>query len=153
MHIRLKPENLGELHVRVMTDGTQVGLHIQASDEKSKKILEESLSHLKESMAAQNLTLGSVELTVAHSQGAMFGESRGDQGQGNWQQPGQSLSGDMLGQSGERRGGGAWGAGDDSTGFGRAARPGSRGGSSVAAQSFGQSRAAAAGSGRLDVTA
>jgi hypothetical protein len=86
MRIRLKPENLGELHVRVATNGRDVGLHIQASDEKSKRILEESMSHLKESLASQSLNLSKVDLSVAGASGG-FGSSlmndsgRGDQGQ------------------------------------------------------------------------
>jgi hypothetical protein len=159
MRIRLKPENLGELHVRVMTDGTNVGLHIQASDEKAKKILEESLTHLKESMATQNLNLGAVELTVAQSHGSAFGENRGEQGQ--WQGQGQNMSSDMFGQSGQSGSqgegrGGAWGANGEGSGFGRAQRPGSPASASSlgrSAQAFNPRRAAYAASGRIDVTA
>jgi len=65
MRIRLKPENLGELHVRVVTNGNgNVGLQIQASDEKAKKILEESMGSLKESLASHQLSLMSVDLSV-----------------------------------------------------------------------------------------
>jgi hypothetical protein len=99
MRIRLKPENLGELHVRVMTDGRNVGLQIQATDEKAKRIIEESLSHLKESMAAQNLSLGAVDFTVGHMQGSS--QSGDGAFQGNQHQQGQSgLAGDWLSQQG-----------------------------------------------------
>lgn len=70
MKIRLKPDNFGELSVRVLTEGSRVGLKIQASDAKSKQILEESLHSLKESLAAQNLSLGQVEVTIASSSGS-----------------------------------------------------------------------------------
>lgn len=104
MRIHLKPENLGELHVRVMTDGHNVGLHIQASDERSKRILEESISHLKETLATQNLSLGAVDLTVAQ---AGAGSSMGDQRQGSGEQHsagqfGQGMQ-DLMGQ--QNRGG------------------------------------------------
>lgn len=157
MRIRLKPENLGELHVRVVTDGRNVGLQIQASDEKAKKILEDSLGHLKESMAAQNLSLGAVDLSVAQSHGASFGENHGQQGQS---QHGQGMFSDMLGgqgsanQSGNqewREGrGGAWNG--ENTGSARVARPAALG-SLGGAQAFGPARAAYAANGRLDVRA
>jgi len=69
VHVRLKPDNLGELHLRVMTEGNAVGLKIQASDAHAKRILEESLPHLKESLSAQNLSLGQVEVSVAQATG------------------------------------------------------------------------------------
>lgn len=66
IRIRLKPENLGELHLRVMTDGSRVGLKIQASDESARRVIEESIGYLKESLAAQNLSLGKVDLSISH---------------------------------------------------------------------------------------
>lgn len=65
MRIRLKPETLGELNVRVVTDGARVGLQIQASDEKARKVIEDSMNVLKESLSAQNLSLSQVDVTVA----------------------------------------------------------------------------------------
>jgi len=67
LRVRLKPDNLGELQVRVVTRGNDVGVQIRASDERSKAILEESLSHLRESLASQNLNLSSVDLSVKPS--------------------------------------------------------------------------------------
>ncbi len=65
--VRLKPDNLGELTIRVIANGNQVGLKIQASDDRAKKILEDSMSYLKESLSGQNLSLNSVDLTVARN--------------------------------------------------------------------------------------
>lgn len=65
MRVRLKPDNLGELNIRVMTQGNRIELQIQASDEKAKAVIEESLTHLKESLSAQHLTLSQVDLTLA----------------------------------------------------------------------------------------
>jgi hypothetical protein len=70
MRIRLNPDNLGEIQLRVVTDGRQVGLHVQASDEKAKKILEQSLSDLKDSLSKHQLSLAHVDFAVAHPQGA-----------------------------------------------------------------------------------
>jgi hypothetical protein len=68
MRIRLRPDHLGELNVRVTTKGGEVGLQIQASDEKAKKIIEDSLHYLKENLSAHQLSLGQVDLTVGTSQ-------------------------------------------------------------------------------------
>ena len=76
MRIRLKPENLGELHLRVVTQGNEIGIHIQATDDKAKKILQDSLGSLKDSLAAQNLTLGKVAIEVAKAGGGH--EARND---------------------------------------------------------------------------
>ncbi len=65
IRVRLRPDHLGELNIRVLTDGNRVALKIQASDERSKKILEESLGSLKQNLSAQNLSLGTVDLSVA----------------------------------------------------------------------------------------
>jgi len=67
MRIRLKPENLGELHLRVVSQGGEVGIHIQASDDKAKKILQDSLGSLRDGLASQNLTLGKVAIEVAQT--------------------------------------------------------------------------------------
>jgi flagellar hook-length control protein FliK len=68
VRIRLKPDHLGELHLKVMTggkSGSEVGLQIHASDDQAKKILEESLGSLRESLASQNLSLAKVDVQVA----------------------------------------------------------------------------------------
>ncbi len=68
VRIRLKPDHLGELHLKVMTggkSGSEVGLQIHASDDQAKKILEESLGSLRESLASQNLSLTNVDVQVA----------------------------------------------------------------------------------------
>ena len=67
IRIRLKPENLGELTVRVITDGSRVGLQIRASDDRSKKIIEESINSLRDSLSSQSLTLSHVDLSTIAS--------------------------------------------------------------------------------------
>ncbi len=71
MRIRLNPGNLGELHVKISTQGNQVGLKIQASDERARRIIEESLGSLKEGLASQRLQL--VQTDVAVGQGLAGG--------------------------------------------------------------------------------
>lgn len=100
MRIRLNPNNLGELHVRVVTNGGNVGLQIQASDEKARKVIEESVSHLKESLASQNLNLSKLEVTIANAGTAMGNENqRQDQQNSGQNQTAWSGFNDMLGQN------------------------------------------------------
>lgn len=82
MRIRLNPENLGELHLRVQTDGAGVKLQIQASDEKAKKIIEESINELQDSLSAKNLNLSSVHVALAG--GLSDSSSNPDNSNGNF---------------------------------------------------------------------
>ena len=68
MRLRLKPDHLGEIHLKVSAGGkvgNEIGLQIQASDERAKKILEESIGSLKEGLAGQNLSLSKLDIQVA----------------------------------------------------------------------------------------
>ena len=68
IRVRLNPENLGELKLKVQTQGSQVGIQVIASDPKAKAVIEESLSHLKEKLGTHQLTLARAEiLTQPHS--------------------------------------------------------------------------------------
>lgn len=95
MKLRLKPDNLGELHVRVMTRGNEVGLKIMASDERSKQILEQSIGYLKESLASQNLHLSKWDLSVASAQ-SHAGANNGGQSDQQYQNSGQNQSADQF---------------------------------------------------------
>lgn len=116
IRVRLKPEHLGELHLRVMTNGKDVALQIQATDEQAKKVIEESLGGLKDSLAGQSLSLGKVDISVAQSgqtaAGGDFSQQNGSQSQeaalGGWngQGSGQGNRGEQgsfadLGRDGE----------------------------------------------------
>lgn len=70
--IRLRPDHLGELHMSVKTQGQQVTIEIKAQNNESKKIIEESLASLKDSLAGQSLTLARVDVVsvATHSQAA-----------------------------------------------------------------------------------
>lgn len=162
IHVRLKPENLGELHLRVVTDGRQVGLQIHASDEHAKKILEESIGHLKENLAVHNLSLGAVDVSVTKMAAAFGGDlGRGDQGQGNnsnlMQQQQQGLSGfggsgDFSGMSQGNQGrSGLW-SGNEGNSFGSRAVAGESAGLAASAPGTARTQQRAA-NGRLDVRA
>ncbi len=60
--IRLRPDHLGELQMVVRTSGSQVAVQIRAHDHESKKIIEDSLGSLKDSLSKQNLSLAHVEV-------------------------------------------------------------------------------------------
>ena len=83
MRIRLKPNDLGEVSLRVITDGSRVDLKIQASSEKSKQIIEESIQSLRESLSNQNLTLSQVDLSVV---GGSHAKSEGNESNQSFQQ-------------------------------------------------------------------
>jgi len=121
MRLRLKPDHLGELHLKVVSGGktgSEIGLQIQASDERAKKILEESIGSLKDSLAGQSLSLNKVEVQVSapsagssssnsfgqESRSDLFGQqfAQGDSkqsGQGNSQQSGERMDGLRSGAS------------------------------------------------------
>jgi flagellar hook-length control protein FliK len=165
MKIHLKPDNLGELHLKVMTRGQDVGIQILASDENAKKVLQDSMSTLKDSLASQNLNLGKVELSVAKSFGAesfnqsshdQSGNSSNSQSQQNHQ--GQQFSSNWgAGQNANQQNqGNRWTqAGDGSSDEAGVASPlkmGSAQAARLAMASGGRSQASA-NDGRLDVLA
>ena len=105
MRIRLKPDHLGELHMRVSTGGktgSEVGLQIHASDDRAKRILEESMSSLREGLASQNLSLAKVDVQVAPSSNAS--NSGNDPGQDRSGTAAQQNFSSNSGSSGRRDG-------------------------------------------------
>ena len=152
MKIRLNPDHLGELHVKVVTQGNQVGLQIQASDERARKILEESMSSLKTSLAAQHLTLGQIDLTVAQAPSQSSGDMQNQAQQGQSQQQ----FGDLLGQGRgfDRNGSGSdrWNGAEDRTTAGNGVRGAPSALNTAASRTATASRAYAQ-AGRLDVRA
>ena len=153
MRIKMNPGNLGELTIRVTTDGKDVGLKVQANDPAAKKVIEESLGSLRDSLASQSLSLGRVDVTVATSSA-----NQSDLGQNSQQNssnhsafagfdgrnpnPGRSMDGFEGGSRDER----------SSASDGE--RPVSRGVSSrIAAMNASGRMAAAAADSRLDVMA
>jgi hypothetical protein len=66
--IRLRPDHLGELSMHVKSQGNQVSIEIKAASGESRKIIEESIASLKDSLAQQNLTLARVDIVNAPTQ-------------------------------------------------------------------------------------
>jgi len=78
MKVRLKPEGMGELSMRIVTDGHRVGLKIETSHEKTKQMIEESIKYLGESLSTHQLVLGSVDLSVMPSEIKQFSPNLND---------------------------------------------------------------------------
>ncbi|MBI4925308.1 MAG: flagellar hook-length control protein FliK [Bdellovibrio sp.] len=76
--IRLKPDHLGELHLQVGTFGRNVHLKVKASNEEARKILEESIEHLKESLKEHELNLARVDFGVTQHNSVPAKEVRDD---------------------------------------------------------------------------
>jgi len=115
MRIRLNPDHLGELTLKVSTRGKEVGLQIRASNEDAKRVLEESLGHLRENLATNSLNLARVEVLLdrGNSEGAGFG-SQNSQSQNPYSQQSQPSLGAGQPDLGSM---GNWGG--NQAGFGR----------------------------------
>lgn len=62
--IRLRPDHLGEIQMSVKAQGQQVSIQIKAASGEAKRIIEESLGSLKESLSHQNLSLSQVDVVT-----------------------------------------------------------------------------------------
>ncbi|MCC7441684.1 MAG: flagellar hook-length control protein FliK [Bdellovibrionales bacterium] len=113
IRLRLNPEHLGEIHLRVATHGNEVAIQVRASNDKAKGVLEESLSALKESLAGHRLVLGKVEILGGVSADATLGT-------GGTQQNTLDASTDQRGNLAQNMAR-EWGGGGDRRGSGREA--------------------------------
>lgn len=116
MRIKLNPGNLGELMIRVSTNGKDVGLKVQASDHTAKKILEESIGSLRDSLAQQSLSLGRVDVVVAANSSQDAGGSSNGQPDSQsqlLQQHAWNQSQSNANSNEYRNGNGTWGGGDE----------------------------------------
>ena len=82
IRMKLKPESLGELNLRIVTRGNEVGLKIQATDPGAKKVIEESIQYLKESLASNSLQLTRFDVQLAGS-GNLSSQMQNQAGGGN----------------------------------------------------------------------
>jgi|GEM_PF-2310645 len=64
IRIRLRPDHLGELQMSVKTQGRNVSIQIKTHDGEAKKIIEESLASLKDSLSQQNLSLSRIDVVT-----------------------------------------------------------------------------------------
>lgn len=161
MRIRLRPEALGELTLKVRTQGQEVGLEFHASSDQARKVIEESMQHLRDKLGSHHLNLSSVEVSVGQwaSTGGSFDGSSGSQQQNSQQssfQNGNSFqttgNSSAFGQSLSDSSGGRSGAREDRAGDAPGLSP-VRAGSSglLGAQAMQTYRGNLGGRGRIDV--
>ncbi|MFL5813528.1 MAG: flagellar hook-length control protein FliK, partial [Bdellovibrionia bacterium] len=160
IRVKLHPENLGELHLRIVTDGKQVGIHVQASDDKARKILEESLSDLKDSLSKHQLSLGSVDFAVGQAQGTFSSDMGNDSRQSQSQQSFSGNMQDMMNGNGNQSNNQWAGAQDGSAAREswngsplRTAMPGARMATQAGASQVGMNSAGGVATRRLDIRA
>ncbi|MFN7685938.1 MAG: flagellar hook-length control protein FliK [Oligoflexia bacterium] len=150
IRIRLKPDHLGEIHLRVSSGGktgNEIGLQIQASDDRAKQIIEESISSLKDSLSGQNLSLSKVDVQVSQSVSASSGSN---QSQFDSQSQGQNRFAQDFGASLDQGSGRRFDQGSES---GEGTRPEGLRSASRAKVFDSPSRSVASGTSRIDVMA
>lgn len=104
IRLRLAPDNLGEVRVKISSIGNHVKLNIQATNDKAKQIMEDSLGYLREAMNSNQLTLTKVDIGLAQpSQSHNLGQQSQFQQDGSqaWSQQAMNL---QQGQDGGSRG-------------------------------------------------
>jgi flagellar hook-length control protein FliK len=66
VRIQLRPEALGEVSLRIKMEGDVVFARIHVESQQVKEIVESNLQVLKDALASQNLSSGSIDVRVGH---------------------------------------------------------------------------------------
>jgi flagellar hook-length control protein FliK len=87
MRIMLRPESLGEMHLKIRLEGDVVTAKVYVENQQVKQIVEANLVALKDSLAQHNLQIGSFSVTINHNNDArdqmqMMAELSDQQGRG-----------------------------------------------------------------------
>ncbi|MDD5672690.1 MAG: flagellar hook-length control protein FliK [Chitinivibrionales bacterium] len=64
VRLTLRPESLGEVHIKIRVDGDIVSTRINVENQQVKQIVESNFSHLKDALSQQHLQSGSFEVSV-----------------------------------------------------------------------------------------
>jgi flagellar hook-length control protein FliK len=107
MKMKLKPEGLGELNLKVLVKGSEVSVEVLTASDEAKKILEKGLHELKSSLSAQKLSVEHIRIDTAQSIPQQMLQDRQDSLERNFQQ---RFLQDFMQQNQERRGQ-TWGVG------------------------------------------
>lgn len=67
MNVKMSPEGLGDVHLRVILNDGHVEIQMQTQDHQVKKMIEESLSELKSSLATHRLSIDHVRIDTVGS--------------------------------------------------------------------------------------
>ncbi|MFN3454352.1 MAG: flagellar hook-length control protein FliK [Pseudobdellovibrio sp.] len=62
MTVKMTPEGMGEVHLKVMLDNGKINIEMNSHDKSVKKMIEESLSDLKSSLATHNMQVDHVKI-------------------------------------------------------------------------------------------
>ena len=62
MHLKMSPDGLSEVHLKVILNDGRVNIEIQTQDRTLKKLIEESLSELKSGLSNQQLKVDHVRI-------------------------------------------------------------------------------------------
>lgn len=95
--IKLSPEGMGDLELRVRVQGDKVAVNLVTDNPEVKELFEKSIKGLQDRLAEQNLKVESLNIQVADTRsGSGDLDQRGQQGQSN---PNLGLLRDMMNQS------------------------------------------------------
>lgn len=81
--LRIAPEGLGPVEIRLKLDGERVDLGFSASQAETRQALEQSLPKLREMLAQQGLQLGDANVGQHHAGHAQEGAAKGERGFGD----------------------------------------------------------------------
>ncbi len=66
MNVEMKPEGMGQVHLRVALDNGQVSIQMMAQNDKVKKLLEDGIHELKSNLASHKLQVESLKIGIAN---------------------------------------------------------------------------------------
>lgn len=78
VRIKLNPENLGEISMKMSVEGDKVQLTLDTSTQEAKKLIEGSLSELRATLSANKLSLENVKVDVAGKSDNQFSNQRNE---------------------------------------------------------------------------
>lgn len=67
MTVKMSPDGIGEVQLKVMLDGGKINIEMQTQDRSIKKMIEDSLSELKSGLAAQRLNVEHVKIDTVNA--------------------------------------------------------------------------------------
>ncbi|OQW50226.1 MAG: hypothetical protein A4S09_00075 [Proteobacteria bacterium SG_bin7] len=76
--IKLNPENLGEVSMKMSVDGDKVQLALDTSTHEAKKLIESSINELRATLSANKLSLENVKVDVAGKSDNQFSHHRNE---------------------------------------------------------------------------
>ncbi len=66
MNVQMKPEGMGQVHLKVALENGQVSIQMMAQNDKVKKLLEDGIHELKSNLASHKLQVESLKIGIAN---------------------------------------------------------------------------------------